>query len=57
MPNPCNGANAATMAAISFALVLLILGLVALTRCPAEDIPEVIRAFGAWLRVAIDVRL
>jgi hypothetical protein len=47
----------AAIAAIVFALVLLILGLVALTRCPAGDIPAVVHAFGSWLHVAFDVRL
>jgi hypothetical protein len=41
--------------AVSFTLIVLILGLVAPIRCQAPDIPEVTRAFGAWLHVSVCV--
>jgi hypothetical protein len=55
MRNLSKGVDHATVATMSFALVVLILGLVALIRCPAGDIPEVIRAFGAWLHVYVRI--
>ena len=53
MRNLFKGVRPVTAMAVSFALVVLILGLVALIRCPATEIPEVIRAFGAWLHVSV----
>jgi hypothetical protein len=47
--------SGAVAIAMSFALVLLVLGLVALIRCPAEDIPAVIQAFGSWLKISVHV--
>jgi hypothetical protein len=41
--------------AVSFAVVVLVIALVALIRCPAADIPAVIRAFGSWLRISIPI--
>jgi hypothetical protein len=38
---------------VSFAVVVLVLGLVALLRCPETDIAAVIQAFGSWLQVHI----
>lgn len=35
---------------IVVAVVILVLGLVALIRCYRKDIPEVIRAFASWWR-------
>jgi hypothetical protein len=35
--------------------LVLILGLVALICCPAADILEMIRAFGAWLHGSVHV--
>jgi hypothetical protein len=55
MRNLFKGVIPAAVVAVSFALVVLILGVVALIRCPATDIPEVIRAFGAWLHVSVRV--
>jgi hypothetical protein len=47
--------NGLTAAVVALALVVLALGLVALIRCPAQDIPSVIRAFGSWLRISITI--
>jgi hypothetical protein len=55
MRNRFRGVKYATVTAVTFALVVLVLGLVALIRCPAADIPAVIRAFGAWLQVSVRV--
>ena len=50
------GAKYATVMTASFALMMVALGLVvALVRCPAADIPEVIRAFGAWVHVSVRI--
>jgi hypothetical protein len=35
--------------------VVLTLGLVAIIRRPAGEIPQVVQAFGAWLRISIQV--
>jgi hypothetical protein len=38
---------------IVLAVMILTMGLVAEFRCPPQDIPAVIRAFGSWLHVGI----
>lgn len=45
----------ANFATVVVALVVLILGLVAIIRCPAGEIPQLIGAFGAWLHISIQV--
>jgi hypothetical protein len=35
---------------VIFAVVVLVLGLVALLRCRREDIPEIIHQIGGWWR-------
>jgi hypothetical protein len=47
--------NRPTAAVVVLALLILVLGLVALIRCPAQDIPALIQAFGSWLRISIQV--
>jgi hypothetical protein len=32
----------------AFAVILTVLGLVAIIRCPASSVPEVVRALGTW---------
>jgi len=41
--------------AVSFAMVILVIALVAIIRCPATDIPAVIRALGSWLHVSVSI--
>jgi hypothetical protein len=53
MRNLFKNVNLAAAAVITFSLVLLVLGLVALIRCPATDIPDVIRAFGTWVHISL----
>ncbi len=55
MRNLVKGAKYAMVPAVSFALVLALSLLVALVRCPAAEIPEVIRAFGAWVHVSVRI--
>jgi hypothetical protein len=47
--------NGAVVIGVSFAVVVLVIALVALIRCPAVDIPAVIQAFGSWLRISISI--
>lgn len=47
--------NGPTATALAFALVILVLGLVALIRCPAQEIAAVVQAFGSWLRISIQI--
>jgi hypothetical protein len=34
-------------------VLLFILGLVALARCPADQIPELVRALGTWWHIGL----
>jgi len=44
------------LAVAVFALVvLLVIALVAITRCRPADIPAIIRAFGSWVHVSIRI--
>ena len=47
--------NGLTATALALVLVILVLGLVALIRCPAQEIPAAIQAFGSWLRISIQI--
>lgn len=47
--------SGAVVIAVSFAMVMLVIALVAIIRCPAADIPAVIRAFGSWVRVSVSI--
>jgi hypothetical protein len=49
--------NWAPAAAIAFAIVVLVLGIIAFTRCPADEIVAMIRAIGSWLHVRIELRI
>jgi hypothetical protein len=49
------GSNNAMVVAGIFALVILVLDLVAIIRCPAAEIPQVLQALGSWLHVSIRV--
>jgi len=55
MHKSVGGPNPATVVAGIFALVILVLGLVAIIRGPAAEIPQVLQAFGSWLRISIRV--
>ncbi len=42
------GLRGVGLGAVVVAVVILILGLVALTRCRKEDIPAIVRAMASW---------
>jgi hypothetical protein len=52
VPPSKNGLSATVVA---LAPLILVLGLVALIRCHAQDIPAVIQALGSWLRISIHI--
>ena len=35
--------------------LVLVLGLVALIKCPAQEIPALVQAFGSWIPIRIQV--
>lgn len=35
--------------------LILVLGLVALIRCPAQDIPALVQAFGSWIPFQVQI--
>jgi len=46
--------NIAT-AVVAVALTIMVLGAIALFKCPSQEIPAAIEAFGSWLRISIKV--
>jgi hypothetical protein len=48
-----SGRKSSPTVALAVLLVILVLGIVALIRCPAEEIPELIRYLGTWIHVSV----